>query len=328
MSPPVPGSPRPTTPSPVSVCLLTSASIHPGWLRARTLCARPAVRVTAEFTPAVSRSRHPRGQPRSHALEREQRPLDVERRLAPAPGRHAVAAERPVAGDHPVARDEQADRVAADRRRRPRARRRCGRCAGPPRRSSRSRPAGSSARPRAPAGPRPTGRRGRSGSSSRSTGSPARNAATRVARRDGAVSRAGPGRPASIGATDPRRRRSRSAAEPVVGRQHRHGDEAVRAGDDADGSPRAVGDREHERAGVLVIMQSIGKWLHASAASGRLREPCRTRSSASTRRRSSGGPAGRLGPWGSDGARATNHGASGTGGAEGPRTPSTVPRPL
>ena len=55
-----------------------------------------------------------------------------------------------------------------------------------------------------------------------------------------------------------------------------------------------------------------------SRASGRLREPCRTSlSSPSTPRRSLGGPAGRLGPWGSDGARATNHGASGTGGAEG-----------
>ncbi len=67
---------------------------------------------------------------------------------------------------------------------------------------------------------------------------------------------------------------------------------------------------------------STPKWLHAPGRSGRLREPCRAPTSASTRRRSSGGPAGRLGPRGSDGARATNHGASGTGGAEGPRTPT------
>ena len=155
-----------------------------------------------------------------HALEREQRALDVERRLAPAPGGHAVAAQRPVAGDDPVARDEQPDRVAADRRRRPRAPRRCGRCAGPPRRSWRPRPAGSSARPRAPAGPTPTGRRGRSG---RRRGRPARRRGT--PRRGRAPARRGPARgPArphrsarstpGAAARGPPRTRRRSTASP------------------------------------------------------------------------------------------------------------------
>ena len=117
----------------------------------------------------------------------------------------------------------------------------------------------------------------------------------------------------------PSRRRSRSATnasslESIVSATTPCGPAAIRTG--PHGPSTTASTIRRSSAG------STPKWLHAPGRSGRLREPCRAPTSASTRRRSSGGPAGRLGPRGSDGARATNHGASGTGGAEGPRTPT------
>src|SRR5689334_11650341 len=49
------------------------------------------------------------------ALEGEELALDVEQRLARAEPGTAVAADRSVARDHPMARDRQSDRVAPDR---------------------------------------------------------------------------------------------------------------------------------------------------------------------------------------------------------------------
>src|SRR5664280_2606607 len=53
--------------------------------------------------------------PDDHTFPGEQRLLEPEELLAVAEPGAAVAAERPVAGDHAVARDEQTDRVAPDR---------------------------------------------------------------------------------------------------------------------------------------------------------------------------------------------------------------------
>src|SRR5664280_1693723 len=68
--------------------------------------------------------------PDDHTFPGEQRLLEPEELLAVAEPGAAVAAERPVAGDHAVARDEQTDRVAPDRAaHRPRG----ARCADPAR---------------------------------------------------------------------------------------------------------------------------------------------------------------------------------------------------
>ena len=103
--------------------------------------------------------------PRRHrdSLACEQLPLDLQAVLATAPRVPAVAADRAVRGDHPVARDQQADRVpadrATDRARRPRR-------ADPARDLAVARPSSPRARPRRPpgrAGPRPVGPRDRTG---------------------------------------------------------------------------------------------------------------------------------------------------------------------
>src|SRR3954451_17898217 len=49
------------------------------------------------------------------AFAPQQRALDLEPVLPAPPGVTAVAADRPVGGDDPMARDEQADRIPADR---------------------------------------------------------------------------------------------------------------------------------------------------------------------------------------------------------------------
>ena len=128
-----------------------------------------------------------------------------------APAVAAPAAERAVGRDDPVARDQERDRVAAERAadgpRRAAARRSAGRS----RRSSPSGPTGSRRRRPGRAGPRPAGRRGRAVTSG-------------LARR--------PARNASIALTPPARWRSRrSKARPAErtpgGRRRRPGRRAV-----------------------------------------------------------------------------------------------------
>ena len=151
--------------------------------------------------------------PDVHALAREQLALQLEAACAAAPPAAAVAAERAVAGDHPMARDRRArSGCARPRHRRPAPRRAC-RPSARRRRSSRWHPAGISRTA-------PSTRRSQSGRSPRSMGrsssaprSPARKASTPPTAVAGARPPPPGPRPGRRGrpARAPNRRSSRSA---------------------------------------------------------------------------------------------------------------------
>src|SRR5262249_43913538 len=73
-----------------------------------------------EHSPGVYRPVRPRFSAVSHArarvdaFAREELALQVETSLSPAPPAAAIAAQRPVAGDDPVARDDEPDGAAPD----------------------------------------------------------------------------------------------------------------------------------------------------------------------------------------------------------------------